>query len=100
MVETNDGLVANHMQIPWRELADKEANNLVVNASLKEKTIIVGRVGLIMLSCGTGAWRVREAMNTMARILKVYCSADIGLISISYTCFDDVNSYTESLSLK
>ncbi|XKK70656.1 threonine/serine exporter family protein [Weissella paramesenteroides] len=88
------------MQIPWRELADKEANNLVVNASLKEKTIIVGRVGLIMLSCGTGAWRVREAMNTMARILKVYCSADIGLISISYTCFDDVNSYTESLSLK
>ncbi|WP_408068657.1 threonine/serine exporter family protein [Weissella paramesenteroides] len=100
MVETNDGLVANHMQIPWRELADKEANNLVINASLKEKTIIVGRVGLIMLSCGTGAWRVREAMNTMARILKVYCSADIGLISISYTCFDDVNSYTESLSLK
>lgn len=100
MVETNDGLVANHMQIPWRELADKEANNLVVNASLKEKTIIVGRVGLIMLSCGTGAWRVREAMNTMARILKVYCSADIGLISISYTCFDDVNSYTESLLLK
>lgn len=100
MVETNDELVANHMQIPWRELADKEANNLVVNASLKEKTIIVGRVGLIMLSCGTGAWRVREAMNTMARILKVYCSADIGLISISYTCFDDVNSYTESLSLK
>lgn len=100
MVETNDGLVANHMQIPWRELADKEANNLVLNASLKEKTIIVGRVGLIMLSCGTGAWRVREAMNTMARILKVYCSADIGLISISYTCFDDVNSYTESLSLK
>lgn len=100
MVETNDGLVANHMQIPWRELANKEANNLVVNASLKEKTIIVGRVGLIMLSCGTGAWRVREAMNTMARILKVYCSADIGLISISYTCFDDVNSYTESLSLK
>ena len=100
MVETNDGLVANHMQIPWRELADKEANNLVVNASLKEKTIIVGRVGLIMLSCGTGAWRVREVMNTMARILKVYCSADIGLISISYTCFDDVNSYTESLSLK
>ena len=98
MVETNDGLVANHMQIPWRELSDKEANNLVVNASLKEKTIIVGRVGLIMLSCGTGAWRVREAMNT--RILKVYCSADIGLISISYTCFDDVNSYTESLSLK
>lgn len=100
MVETNDGLVANHMQIPWKELADKEANNLVINASLKEKTIIVGRVGLIMLSCGTGAWRVREAMNTMARILKVYCSADIGLISISYTCFDDVNSYTESLSLK
>jgi uncharacterized membrane protein YjjP (DUF1212 family) len=100
MVETNDGLVANHMQIPWRELADKEANNLVINASLKEKTIIVGRVGLIMLSCGTGAWRVREAMNTMARILKVYCSADIGLISISYTCFDDVSSYTESLSLK
>ena len=100
MVEKDGGLMANHMQIPWKELADKEANQLVINASLKEKTIIVGRVGLIMLSCGTGAWRVREAMNTMARILKIYCSADIGLISISYTCFDGVNSYTESLSLK
>ena len=100
MVEKDGELMANHMQIPWKELADKEANQLVINASLKEKTIIVGRVGLIMLSCGTGAWRVREAMNTMARILQIYCSADIGLISISYTCFDGVNSYTESLSLK
>ena len=68
MVEKNGELMANHMQIPWKELADKEANQLVINASLKEKTIIVGRVGLIMRSCGTGAWRVREADRKSTRL--------------------------------
>ena len=32
MVEKNGELMANHMQIPWKELADKEANQLVINA--------------------------------------------------------------------
>ncbi|WP_143809280.1 threonine/serine exporter family protein, partial [Oenococcus oeni] len=70
-----------------------------MGASLEEKASIVGRVGILMLSCGTGAWRVREGMNTIARNLGITCSADIGLISIEYTCFSNNLSYTQVLSL-
>lgn len=100
MAEYNDSLLRNHMQIPWGELADTESHLLAINASLRKKTMIVGRTGLIMLSCGTGAWRVRATMNAISRVLNIYCSADIGLTTISYTCLDAENSYTESLSLK
>ncbi|MYV05935.1 MULTISPECIES: threonine/serine exporter family protein [Furfurilactobacillus] len=88
----------HHMKIPWKDLIednDVEARD----ASLQERASIVGRIGITMLSCGTGAWRVREAMNTVARSLKLTCSADISLISISYTCFSDEHSYTQVLSL-
>ena len=43
----------------------------------------------MLLSCGTGAWRVRDSMDTVARTLDITCSTDIGLVSIEYTCFDD-----------
>ena len=53
----------------------------------------------MLLSCGTGAWRVRSSMNTLARELGITCTADIGLLSIEYTCIDGGNCYTESLCL-
>lgn len=42
---------------------------------IDEKSSVIGRVGLIMLSCGTGAWRVRTSMNRLSRELGVtlYC---------------------------
>lgn len=46
-----------------------------------------------------GAWRVRSSMNTLARELGITCTADIGLLSIEYTCIDGDNCYTESLCL-
>ena len=54
----------------------------------------------MLLSYGTGAWRVRDSMNTIARELNVSCSADVGLVSIEYTCVDEEgHGYTQALSL-
>ncbi|OIK86952.1 hypothetical protein ATW78_04545 [Oenococcus oeni] len=86
------------MTIHWGKFIQKR-DILSLGASLEEKASIVGRVGILMLSCGTGAWRVREGMNTIARNLGITCSADIGLISIEYTCFSNNLSYTQVLSL-
>ncbi len=89
----------NHMEIPWAKVIGDHSTTPAIKASLSEKATIIGRVGIIMLSCGTGAWRVRDSMNTIARLLKVTCSADIGLVTVEYTCFDEHNSVTNSLSL-
>ncbi|BDR58262.1 threonine/serine ThrE exporter family protein [Xylocopilactobacillus apicola] len=89
---------SHHMQIPWYDVIDDQ-NDQVLNSALKERSSIVGRVGIMLLSCGTGAWRVREAMNTIARNLHLTCSADIGLTSISFTCFYQSHSYSEVLTL-
>ena len=58
------------------------------DADLPAKASVVGRVGLMMLSCGTGAWRVRSSMNELSALLDMTCTVDIGLMSINYTCFD------------
>ncbi|UQS82921.1 threonine/serine exporter family protein [Bombilactobacillus folatiphilus] len=89
------------MEIPWSKVIKPDAHQPVTQATLTEKSSVIGRVGMIMLACGTGAWRVRDSMNTMARILQVSCSADIGLVSLSYSCFDaqEHHSVTEALSL-
>lgn len=86
------------MTIPWATFI-KSANIPAKNASLQERASIVGRIGILMLSCGTGAWRVRDAMNKVARKLDLTCSADIGLISLEYTCFSNNQSYSQVLSL-
>lgn len=101
MTENNlsAGANKNHMEIPWAKVIGAHGKTPVIHSTLKEKATIVGRVGLIMLSCGTGAWRVRDSMNTIARLLGITCSADIGLITIDYTCFDQQDSITTSLSL-
>ena len=77
----------NHMDIPWHEYSG-HGNCPITEADLTEKASIVGRVGLMLLSCGTGAWRVRSSMNTISQNLGITCSTDIGLMSIEYTCFD------------
>ena len=51
------------MEIPWHDYANDDSNVLIAEAGLIEKASVIGRVGLIMLSCGTGAWRVRTSMN-------------------------------------
>ncbi len=61
---------------------------LIANADLIEKASVIGRVGLIMLSCGTGAWHVRTSMNKLSKELGVTCTVDVGLMSIEFNCFD------------
>ena len=58
------------MDISWHEYTDEDGANVpVTQASLTEKASIIGRVGIMLLSCGTGAWRVRSSMNTLAEIM-------------------------------
>ena len=87
------------MEIPWHDYTENDSEVLIQQAGLIEKASVVGRVGLIMLSCGTGAWRVRSSMNSLATLLGVTCTADIGLMSIEYTCFDGTDCYSQSLCL-
>lgn len=90
----------HHMRIRWKEFFNNENDSLAKDVTLEQKSVIVGHIGLMLLSYGTGAWRVRSSMNTMARALGITCSADIGLVSLSYTCIDhDGKSFSQSLSL-
>lgn len=90
----------HHMKIQWEEFFKSDDHTLARDATLVEKGSLVGRIGLMLLACGTGAWRVRDSMDTIARTLDITCSADIGLVSIEYTCFDvDNESYSQTLSL-
>ena len=90
----------NHMDVAWHEYTDENGGNVpVVDSSIAEKASVIGRVGIMFLSCGTGAWRVRSSMNTLAEALGITCTEDIGLMSIEYTCYDGENGFTQSLCL-
>lgn len=89
----------NHMDILWHKYADKSEEKTIVDADLPAKASVVGRVGLMMLSCGTGAWRVRSSMNELSALLDMTCTVDIGLMSINYTCFDGNDAFSQSLCL-
>ena len=56
-----DIMEKKHMEIPWHDYTENDSNVLINKAGLIEKASVIGRVGLIMLSCGTGAWRVRTS---------------------------------------
>ena len=79
MPRTNyiDIMEKNHMEIPWHDYTNADSNALIANADLIEKASVIGRVGLIMLSCGTGAWRVRTSMNKLSKELGVTCTVDV-----------------------
>ena len=89
----------NHMDIPWHQFTGSDKSLPITQTGLTEKASVIGRTGLMMLSCGTGAWRVRSSMNSLATLLGVTCTADIGLMSIEYTCFDGEQGFTQSLCL-
>lgn len=89
----------NHMDILWHNYTDKKDKTPILRAPLPAKASIVGRVGIMMLACGTGAWRVRSSMNTLSELMNMTCTVDIGLMSINYTCFDGNDSFNQSLCL-
>ena len=94
-----DIMEKNHMEIPWHDYASDDSNVLIAQAGLIEKASVIGRVGLIMLSCGTGAWRVRTSMNKLSKELGVTCTVDVGLMSIEFNCFDGNDCVSQSLSI-
>ena len=89
----------NHMKIQWHDYVDAQSGRPLSDAPLQERASIVGRTGLLLLSCGTGAWRVRRSMNMLAEKLGLVCTADIGLMSLDYTCFDGGEVFSQSLTL-
>lgn len=89
----------NHMEIHWHEYANKTDSSPITEANLSAKASVIGRVGIMMLSCGTGAWRVRSSMNELSELMNITCTVDIGLMSINYTCFDGNDSFSQSLCL-
>lgn len=94
-----DIMEKNHMEIPWHDYADADSHIVISQSGLIEKASVIGRVGLIMLSCGTGAWRVRTSMNRLSKELGVTCTVDVGLMSISFNCFDGKDCVSQSLSI-
>ena len=94
-----DIMEKNHMEIPWHDYTGDDSNVLISDAGLIEKASVIGRVGLILLSCGTGAWRVRTSMNKLSKELGVTCTVDVGLMSIEFNCFDGNDCVSQSLSI-
>ena len=50
-------LKKQHMTIHWKAIVQDDSSIPATEATLKEKATLVGRIGLMMLSVGTGAWR-------------------------------------------
>ena len=94
-----DIMEKNHMEIPWHDYTDADSHVWIEKAGLIEKASVIGRVGLIMLSCGTGAWRVRTSMNRLSKELGVTCTVDVGLMSIEFNCFDGHDCVSQSLCI-
>ena len=90
-----DIMEKNHMEIPWHDYTGNDSNTLIKESGLIEKASVIGRVGLIMLSCGTGAWRVRTSMNRLSfkEVLETVANgeAKYGVIPIENTSTGGIN---------
>ena len=89
---------SHHMPMRWHKRATDESVP-ATQAPIDDKAALVCRIGALLLSAGTGAWRVRDSMNRISQALGVTCSADLGLVSIECTCAEGVESATEVHSL-
>mgnify|MGYP002237517224 CR=1 FL=1 len=88
------------MDILWHEYTDAGGEERPVTEASPDGKGIHCRAGRYHASsCGTGAWRVRSSMNTLSEVMGITCTADIGLMSIEYTCFDGEQGFTQSLCL-
>ena len=88
----------HHMQAKWHEVVST-GDCLATSAPLPDKSTIICRTGLLMLASGTGAWRVRDAMNRVARVLGVTVHVDLSLLSVDCTCIEGHETFTEVVSL-
>ena len=66
-----DSIIPNHMDVYWHDYTGHVKDRPITGTSVPVKAALIGRVGLMLLSCGTGAWRVRNSMNALAEQLGV-----------------------------
>ena len=67
MGQRQSEIIKNHMEVYWHDYASASKGVPITEAGLVEKASVIGRTGLMLLECGTGAWRVRSSMNTLSR---------------------------------
>ena len=100
-LSTETTFKSHHMPVPWHNMVEDSASHVpATEATLKEKTTLAARIGLLTLSVGASAWRVRRSLNIVSRSLGMACAADIGLLTLELTCFDEGDSYSEAFSLR
>lgn len=81
----------HYMSVKWHEhIVDGDVK--VKEATLKERTMVIGRVGIMDLATGTSAWRVLDNMNHVGKKLGVIVTADIGLYRSALPVWKDPNS--------
>ena len=60
MGQRQSEIIKNHMEVYWHDYASASKGVPITEAGLVEKASVIGRTGLMLLECGTGAWRVRK----------------------------------------
>ncbi|MDN6522885.1 MAG: threonine/serine exporter family protein, partial [Bifidobacterium crudilactis] len=77
----------------------RDLDKPVTEAGIAAKASMIGRVGALDLSSGTGSFRVREMMHRIAYPLGVHVRADVNLTDIEATCTDGKDRITEVVDL-
>ena len=70
-----DGIKKNHMDILWHEYGARDGNVPIREAGLQARASVVGRLGMMMLACGTGA-----CATGVAACLNGFCKPDTDII--------------------
>ena len=89
---------ALHMKTDWHQIVTA-GDELAINAPITDKSSIICRTGMLMLASGTGAWRVRDTMDRVARVLGVTIHVDLSLLSFECSCIDNGHCFNEVVSL-
>ena len=69
----------NHMRIPWHDYTRKSIGRPITEASLSEKASIIGRTGIMLLSCGTH-WL--ENLELLVLLILVYYQLNILVLMV------------------
>lgn len=91
--------IFNRLKMDWHATVEEHGDVLATKAGITAKSSIVTRTGKLMLSSGTGAYRVEATMQHVGSLLGVSCTADVSLVSIDSTVSDGRSSFTEVVSL-
>lgn len=88
----------HHTSAPiWEEFSFSAES--ISQEKIQLKSALIGRIGLIYLSCGVGSWRIQEAINQISNHLDIHCVMSFGIRTIEYSCFHQGISCTNVLSI-